>query len=184
MIESPADDTLPDSSEDTVHPRNKLNRLSGKQWLYFTRSVLRTTYPSILGHEQRKKQGGNKPPQLMQHFIEFFTAPGETVLDPFAGAGGTLLGVHLAGRQGLGIEINPTSIELYQNVCQSDGIEPMPVMNNDCRIALTDLADSSVDFVATDPPYSIRVEHTMSGDGPNTRYDRANRRSGYVNYSE
>ena len=50
------------------------------------------SYPSILGHDLRKRQGGNKPPQLMQELIEFFSKPADVVLDPFAGVGGTALG--------------------------------------------------------------------------------------------
>ena len=31
-----------------------LNELSGEEWLYFTKSVWTTSYPSELGHERRK----------------------------------------------------------------------------------------------------------------------------------
>jgi len=75
------------------HPRNDLNELSGEEWLYFTKSVWSTAYPSELGHARRKAHGANKPPRLMARLIEFFTKSGELVLDPFAGVGGTLLGM-------------------------------------------------------------------------------------------
>ena len=75
-----------------VHERNALNELGGNEWLYFTKSVLRTSYPAEYGHALRKEHGANKPPQLMKHIIEFFTKAGETVLDPFAGVGGTVPG--------------------------------------------------------------------------------------------
>jgi len=71
------------------HPRNTLNELSGEEWLYFTKSVWTTAYPSELGHTLRKQHGANKPPRLMARLIEFFTKSGELVLDPFAGVGGT-----------------------------------------------------------------------------------------------
>lgn len=44
------------------HPANDLNELPGEEWLYFTRSVLLTAYPSELGHALRKRHGANKPP--------------------------------------------------------------------------------------------------------------------------
>jgi DNA modification methylase len=100
----------------SVHPRNKLNALTGNEWLFFTKSVLRTSYSHGLGHKLRRQQGGNKPPQLMQHIIEFFTKPGQSVLDPFCGVGGTLLGASLCGRKATGIEINPRWIEVYHQV--------------------------------------------------------------------
>ena len=58
------------------HPRNTLNELSGDEWLFFTKSVLSTAYPSGFGHRLRKAHGANKPPQLMKDLIEFFTPPG------------------------------------------------------------------------------------------------------------
>ena len=66
------------------HPRNTLNELDGERWLFFTRSVLRTSYPRELGHDLRKVHGANKPPRLMQALVEFFTRAGGRVLDPFA----------------------------------------------------------------------------------------------------
>ena len=74
------------------HPANTLNELPGEEWLYFTKSLLTTAYPSELGHAARKAHGANKPPRLMARLIEFFSRTGELVLDPFAGVGGTLLG--------------------------------------------------------------------------------------------
>ena len=47
-----------------VHPNNTLNELSGDEWLYFTKSLLTTAYPSELGHAQRKAHGANKPPRV------------------------------------------------------------------------------------------------------------------------
>jgi DNA modification methylase len=99
-----------------VHPRNKLNALTGKQWLYRSKSVLQTAYPSAYGHKLRKRHGANKPPQLMRDLIEFFTKPGERVLDPFAGVGGTLIGASLCGRTALGIELNPEWTAVYGKV--------------------------------------------------------------------
>lgn len=166
-----------------LHPKNTLNELDGKRWMWFTKTIIRTSYPSILGHELRRKQGGNKPPQLMQHLIEFFTKQGELVLDPFAGAGGTLLGAQLSGRKAIGIEINPGSKRIYLAVCRKEHLKPFPVHMGDCRKILDTLPSGSIDFVATDPPYSIRLEHTMSGEKANANYGRQNRKSGYVQYS-
>ena len=78
-----------------LHPANSLNELTGEEWLYFTKSLWSTAYPSELGHARRKAHGANKPPRLMARLIEFFTRSGELVLDPFAGVGGTLLGAAL-----------------------------------------------------------------------------------------
>jgi hypothetical protein len=64
---------------ETPHPKNTLNDMSGNRFLYFTKSVLSTAYPSLYSHDLRKKHGANKPPQLMALLIEFFTKTGMSV---------------------------------------------------------------------------------------------------------
>lgn len=169
----------------TKHPRNTLNELSGDEWIFFTKSVLTTAYPSGYGHQARKAHGANKPPQLMRSLIEFFTAAGGHVLDPFAGVGGTLLGAAIATPPRLctGIEINPAWAEVYRKVIrQSAGaIEEGTLHVGDCLTLLDDRAlfpDETYDFICTDPPYNVHLEQTMSNDG---RYaaSYANRRTDY-----
>src|SRR5262249_61799265 len=113
------------------HPRNTLNELSGEAWLYFTKSVWTTAYPSELGHARRKAHGANKPPRLMARLIEFFTKTGELVLDPFAGTGGTLLGAAISRgpRRALGIELDPRWAAIFEDVvrdltAERDGLGP------------------------------------------------------------
>src|SRR6187431_260516 len=104
-----------------VHPDNDLNELAGDEWLYFTKSLWTTAYPSELGHDLRRAHGANKPPRLMARLIEFFTKPGELVLDPFAGVGGTLLGAAMsrARRRALGFEIDQRWADVYESVARA-----------------------------------------------------------------
>ena len=55
------------------------------------------------------------PPKLIEPCILAGSRPGDTVLDPFAGAGTTLLVAKELNRQYLGIELNPEYIELIGN---------------------------------------------------------------------
>src|SRR4029077_7429838 len=114
------------------HPANMLNELPGEEWLYFTKSLLSTAYPTELGHRARRAHGANKPPRLMARLIEFFTRTGELVLDPFAGVGGTLIGAAIARgpRRALGIELEPRWAEIYADVVRDlrserDGAGPL-----------------------------------------------------------
>ncbi len=163
------------------HPRNSLNDLSGEEWLYFTKSVITTAYPSEHGHDLRKAHGANKPPQLMKSLIEFFTKAGGRVLDPFAGVGGTLIGGALCQppRECVGIEINGRWIEVYHQVIAASqgGLRGYPIIHGDGLEELARMEEASFDFVATDPPYNLHLERTMC-DG---RYDEnfANRRTDY-----
>jgi DNA modification methylase len=164
------------------HPKNRLNELTGDEWLFFTKSVITTAFPSEYGHALRKAHGANKPPQLMRSLIEFFTPAGGRVLDPFAGVGGTLIGAAISRppRDCAGIEINERWIEIYRRVLrQHPELRAYPLHAGDCRALLADTAlfpDASFDFICTDPPYNVHLEQTMSNDG---RYEHANRRTDY-----
>ena len=48
-----------------------------------------------------------KPLAALKPLIAAFSQPGDTVLDPFAGSGSTLIAAHLLNRVGLGIELDP-----------------------------------------------------------------------------
>lgn len=187
------------------HPRNTLNELTGEEWLYFTKSVWTTAYPSELGHALRKEHGANKPPRLMARLIEFFTKRDELVLDPFAGVGGTLLGAAIARppRRALGIELSPRWADVYARVVDEaraaqDGAGPelsdlgpndpggprsfdpsgSELVVGDALKVLPTLAAESVDFVATDPPYNVQLPMTMSGGALAESF--ANRRTDYA----
>ena len=187
------------------HPSNLLNDLSGEEWLYFTKSLLTTAYPSELGHAARKAHGANKPPRLMARLIEYFTKPGELVLDPFAGVGGTLLGAAICRtpRRALGFDLEPRWAAVYEAVVAAASAErdgsgaelrdlgdsdpggPRTFDASGCRLLvgdaarlIEDLDDASVDFVATDPPYNPQLKVTMSGGPLAERF--ANRRTDYA----
>lgn len=163
-----------------IHPRNKLNALTGEEWLYRSKSVLQTSYPSAYGHALRKRHGANKPPQLMQALIEFFTKPGQCVLDPFAGVGGTLLGASLCDRRAIGIEINPEWAGIYHTVCAQSDLAPQTLILGDTLKVLGSIEAGSIDFVATDPPYNRQFERTMC----NGAYENQNRKTDFGTFSD
>jgi DNA modification methylase len=47
------------------------------------------------------------PPQLPRKFIQYLTQPGDVVLDPMMGSGTTVVEAYLAGRVGVGVDIDP-----------------------------------------------------------------------------
>lgn len=191
------------------HPANALNDLTGEEWLYFTKSVLTTAYPSELGHAARKAHGANKPPRLMARLIEFFSKTGELVLDPFAGVGGTLLGASIARgpRRAIGIELDPRWADLYERLVpdllgERDGLGPeladlgtadpgaprrfdpsgAELRVGDALTVLPTIPSDSVDLVATDPPYNVQLPLTMAGGA--LAETHANRRTDYAMVSD
>ena len=56
-----------------------------------------------------------KPIELLERIIKISTDEGDIVLDPFCGSGTTLVAAKLLGRKYLGIDINPSAIDLCKN---------------------------------------------------------------------
>ena len=133
-------------------PHNRLNELTGKEWLYWTRSVIHRPYPPNCQHALRRVHGGQKPPDLCADLIRVFTKNDALVLDPFMGVGGTLLGAARAGRRAFGIEINPRWIEIYHEVCRREGIAAFPARTGNAATVLDEVS-GPFDLVLTDVPY-------------------------------
>lgn len=131
---------------------NRLNDLTGREWLYWTRSVVNRPYPANCQHALRRAHGGQKPPDLCADLICVFSKRGQRVLDPFMGVGGVLLGAALAERRAVGVEINPRWIEIYREVCRREGLPEMPAWAGDAGSVLPRVA-GPFDLVFTDVPY-------------------------------
>ena len=135
--------------------KNVLNELTGKEWLYWSKSVITKPYPLNLQHKLRSQHGAQKPPDLCADLIRVFTKKGGWVLDPLAGVGGTLIGAARCGRNAVGIEIDPRWVDIYRKVCRLEGIREHRMIQGDCREELPKLADGGfqADFILTDVPY-------------------------------
>jgi DNA modification methylase len=176
-------------TQNDISVRNVLNELTGAEWLYFTKSIITTTYPSEYGHHLRKAHGANKPPQLMRQLIEFFTKPNGRVLDPFAGVGGTLIGASICKkpRETVGIEINQKWVDIYHRVLAEENnpetiLQPQLLLQGDCLHIMAGMPASSFDFIVTDPPYNIHLAQTMSQ--PRNANTYTNRRTDYNMHSD
>jgi len=130
--------------------------LTGKEWVFSTKSVIPKGFPPSFQLKLRNKHGGQKPPELKQTIIETFTKEGELVLDPFSGVGGTLFGCYRSKRNGIGVEINKEWIDIYYNVCDLEAIKPQKMIHGDSREVLQNLIEKNnekFDFILTDVPY-------------------------------
>jgi DNA modification methylase len=143
-------------------PRNKLNDLNGAEWQYSTKTVVNKIYPSNMQHKLRSQHGGQKPPDLCADLIKIFTKSGQTVLDPLVGVGGTLLGAATVGRKAIGIELNNKWADIYEQVCELEGLEKFPVLIGDANDKLKEIENESVDFILTDVPYWIMDQVTKT----------------------
>jgi DNA modification methylase len=137
---------------------NKLNDLDPKRWLKFQKSWFIHNPPprkkGVLVHPAKF------PETLAQEFIEFFTKQGETVLDPMAGTGSTLVAALRAGRNSYGIELNPKYAEIAKQITEEERAalgDPVStlqshIINGDAA-QITDYQLPRIDYVLTSPPY-------------------------------
>ncbi|MCX6346243.1 MAG: DNA methyltransferase, partial [Armatimonadetes bacterium] len=83
--------------------RNKMNELSNTDWMIETKSVWFSRPPF------RDKLKAQHPATFAEsdivRLIEFFTKPGQRVLDPFLGSGSTLVACAQTDRNGTGVEL-------------------------------------------------------------------------------
>lgn len=151
--------------------RNKLNELTGKEWVYFTNSVWITGYSPTakenIGLKYRKTHPSPKPPGLIKDIISFFTKSNALIFDPFAGVGGTLLGTALAGgnRTAIGIELEEKYANAYRQVCQTEQLPEMPIIIDDSFNMLNYdiIRNNEFDLIIADPPYSDMMNQKRTG---------------------
>ena len=151
-----------------VDSKNKLNDLSGAEWIYFLNSVEVTHYSTKgvdgFAHHLRGKHPSPKPPQLMKKFVDFFTKEGQIVFDPFMGVGGTLIACSLSNRKGIGIDLSKDYVDLYKKVCKElDIAEQTAVIGNSLELDKLLPKDTKFDFILTDPPYGEMLSKKRTG---------------------
>jgi DNA modification methylase len=139
-------------------PNNKLNDLDPKTWLKFQKSWF------IHNPPPRRKGAlvhpAKFPETMAQEFIEFFTKKGQTVLDPMAGTGSTVIAALRAGRNSYGIELNLKYAEIAKQIIEEEravlgsAIEELKseIVNGDALHAM-DYQIPAIDYVLTSPPY-------------------------------
>ncbi|MHA1280964.1 MAG: DNA methyltransferase [Promethearchaeota archaeon] len=124
--------------------KNKLNDLTGKEWIKFTKSWF------ILRPKRRTEDvilhPAKFPESLVERFVLFFTKKGERVLDPMAGTGTVNYVCEKLGRIGYSIELEKKYYEIGKS--RSNQF----FFLGDCR-DINKFNIPKVDYIITSPPY-------------------------------
>jgi DNA modification methylase len=151
--------------------KRRANELNGRDWLRYSISVwsdLRKTPEELaLNHPALFPQA------LVERLLACFTTQADQlVLDPFAGAGSTLLAACAAGRQAVGLELNPDYVALARRRLLEAGHAPstFKLYQADARRLLDHVAPASVDFCVTSPPYWDILRQRRTADGKAVRH--------------
>src|SRR5258705_12199038 len=86
--------------------------------------------------------------------LEEYSAPGDVVLDPFAGYGTTLVVAERMGRAGIGVELLPEHADIIHRRLGGSA----QVIIGDSR-GLSSLVPAPVDLCLTSPPYMTATDH-------------------------
>jgi DNA modification methylase len=150
--------------ENALHAKarsTRLNDLSGTEWVRATKSVM---FQQGLGpdHPDARIERQHPAPFAFrdaERLVRLFSREGDRVLDPFAGIGSTMKACALAGRRGVGFELNPKfqrwAVERIKKEVDVALVRraPQVIRQGDALRLARRLHADSVDFVFTSPPY-------------------------------
>jgi len=101
-------------------PEHKYERENGVYLTDVWDDIRELTSGYFAGDEAIRNGQGNRihvqqsPVALLLRIILSSTLPGDTVLDPLAGTGTTLVVAHQLGRNSIGVEIDPNNVEIIK----------------------------------------------------------------------
>lgn len=166
--------------------RNKLNDLTGKEWLKLTASYWFSQKCKL------DKDSLKHPAPFMvkdiEKLISLFTKSEMIVLDPFCGSGTTLISAYNTNRYGIGIDLSQDYYEMAKNRLNAIGARENEkykyITGNNLHI-IEKLKDNSVDYIVTSPPYFNILKNKSDGlrsDKSGKGY-RNGARQGIVSYA-
>jgi len=166
----------------TSSKKNALNNLPAKEWIKFTKSWF---ICNPLPRDKKEILHPAKfPEEMIEEFIKFFTKKRETVLDPLAGTGSTLIAAANNYRSCLGIEL----IEKYYSIAKKridkkismiKGVNKLKQLSgketSDIKLKIIkgdamelarlmkEININKVDYCITSPPYWKMLKTTRGG---------------------
>ena len=109
---------------------------------------------------------GNWSPHIPRNLILKYTKENDTVLDCFLGSGTTLIECKILNRNGIGVDINPSSIEIAKTRLNfnANNSTTQQLINASAK-NLHMIKDSTIDFICTHPPYADIIKYSDNIDG-------------------
>ncbi|KUG26586.1 dna modification methylase [hydrocarbon metagenome] len=141
---------------------NKLNDLTGKEWIKFSKTWFVHRPPKR--KEDEVLHPAKFPETLVKEFITFFTKKGEWVFDPFLGTGSTLIAAGEANRNAVGLELQQkyyeTSVRRIKKGKYDSTLIPIngDSLNAQKLLRHQNLPIEKFDYVITSPPYWNQLE--------------------------
>ncbi|MHA1542316.1 MAG: DNA methyltransferase [Candidatus Hodarchaeales archaeon] len=137
--------------------RNVLNDLTGKEWLFSTKTIIPKNYPATLPSSLINNIVSFLPVQLRREIIETFSKPKGKILDPFLGSEFTLLAGQTSNlessqsaREIVGIKNDQNSSMQFKDILTGLNINSSTSLKYESEDYLKELNNKSIDFIITD----------------------------------
>ncbi|MDR1694949.1 MAG: site-specific DNA-methyltransferase [Lactobacillaceae bacterium] len=142
--------------------RNKLNNLTGTEWLKLTKSFLFSE--KCADDKDAFKHPAPFLIKDVEKMISLFTKEGMVILDPFMGSGTTSIAAYNLKRLSIGIDLSNEYKKLATERFAKKGMQE----NKDYKYIVGDSTEKlrnieSVDFVITSPPYHNILKNNAKG---------------------
>lgn len=162
--------------------RNKLNDLTGKEWLKLTKSFW------ISEKCKEDKFAFQHPAPFLikdiEKLISFFTKKDMVVLDPFSGVGTTLVACNNLNRRGIGIDLSQKYCDLAKKRLKELEINKWQKII--CGDSLKEILKikGNIDYCVTSPPYHNILKNNGQGLRASKDGKRSGSRTGVEYYSD
>ena len=164
----------------TAKKKNRLNDLTGREWLPLTRSAFvdgvtrpfeELDWDKVLGELQgsivvmskatprdhlKKQHPATFSEEDARRLVRMFTQEGQSVLDPFIGTGSAAIACVMEKRACTGFDIYEQWVQLAkERIRKVKDYSPHPIQieAKDSLIAVKQMDAESQDFILTSPPY-------------------------------
>lgn len=147
-----------------INKRKRANGLDGKTWTRYSISVWNDIHKNL--EEKRSKHPALFPAALVRRLLEIFSQKGYKILDPFLGSGSTLIEAQRLGMEGLGFEISPDYIKLFEKRLKEENvtIPSVKAYHDDARNLHNYVGPVTIDLCLTSPPYWNILKERRSAD--------------------
>ena len=169
---------------------NKLNNLTGKEWIKFTKSWFIHRPPRRKNNEILHP--AKFPETLVEEFISFFTKDGDWIFDPFMGTGSTLIAAGNLNRNAAAIELSKDYFKIAKDRIKKQKyksqIKPLQGSSENLEkiLAKASMDDVLFDYTITSPPYWNQLERNSmrqklrSDKGLATQYSKSKKDIGNI----
>jgi DNA modification methylase len=155
---------LPESELERVKDKVGFNGLTPSEWAQLSKNVWNDL--SSPRNKYQLEHGAVFPVKLAERLILMYSKEGDSVFDPFAGIGTTLVAAQNLRRHALGIELNPKFASIAekwlgenQHLFSSNFI--YRVVNDDCRNLLNHVHHNKIQVTITSPPYADFIRKSV-----------------------